>query len=77
MGAFSTSTVVPRWLLLLSALVDFVLGVPSWPTPARRPSGSPSSSGITALLWGLVFLVTGFMVRKNLADGAVSVPSSA
>jgi uncharacterized membrane protein HdeD (DUF308 family) len=76
-GAFSTSTVVPRGLLLLSALVDFVLGVLFVANPGKAAVGIAVVLGITALLWGLVFLVTGFMVRKNLGNGAVSVPSSA
>ena len=76
-GAFSTSTAVPRGLLLLSALVDFVLGVLFVANPGKAAVGIAVVLGITALLWGLVFLVTGFMVRKNLGNGAVSVPSSA
>jgi len=72
-GAFSTSTVVPRWLLLISALVDFVLGVLFVANPGKAAVGIAVVLGITALLWGIVFLVTGFMVRKNLANGAVSV----
>jgi len=76
-GAFATSTVVPRWLLLLSALVDFLLGVLFVANPGRAAVGIAVVLGITALVWGVVFLVTGFIVRKNLAEGAVSVPSSA
>ena len=76
-GAFTTSTVVPRWLLVLSALLDFVLGVLFVANPGKAAVGIAVVLGITALLWGIVFLVTGFIVRKNLADGPVSVPSSA
>ncbi|MET0912594.1 MAG: DUF308 domain-containing protein [Acidimicrobiales bacterium] len=76
-GAFATSTVVPRWLLVLGALVDFVLGVLFVANPGRAAVGVAFVLGLTALLWGVVFLVTGFIVRKNLADGPVSVPTSA
>lgn len=76
-AAFTTSTVVPRGLLVLSALVDFVLGVLFVANPGRAAVGIAVVLGITALVWGVVFLVTGFIVRKNLAEGPVSVPSSA
>jgi uncharacterized membrane protein HdeD (DUF308 family) len=76
-AAFTTSTVVPRWLLVLGALVDFVLGVLFVANPGRAAVGIAFVLGLTALVWGVVFLVTGLIVRKNLADGAVSVPTSA
>ena len=36
-GAFTSSTVVPRWLLVLSALLDFVVGLSGSRHPGRAP----------------------------------------
>jgi uncharacterized membrane protein HdeD (DUF308 family) len=65
-AAFSSSLPMPRWLLLLSAALSIVLGVLFVANPGHGAVTIAVLLGIMALIWGVVFLVLGFMVRREL-----------
>jgi uncharacterized membrane protein HdeD (DUF308 family) len=68
-AAFSASTPAPRWLLVLGAALDVLLGILFVANPGEAVVGIAFVLGVAALAWGIVFLVTGLVVRKALADG--------
>jgi uncharacterized membrane protein HdeD (DUF308 family) len=57
-----------RAFLIGSGIVDLVLGVLFAANPGRAAVGIAWLLGLVALLWGLVFLVLGLVVRKQLAE---------
>jgi uncharacterized membrane protein HdeD (DUF308 family) len=63
--AFSKEAPAPRWLLVLSAGLDFLLGILFAANPGRSAVSLTVVLGITALAWGAVFIVVGLMVRKD------------
>jgi uncharacterized membrane protein HdeD (DUF308 family) len=68
-----------RWMGVLSALVDFLLGGILVAHPGKSAVGITWLLGIVALVWGVVLIVLAFVVRsqlRDLADGGVS-PSPA
>jgi uncharacterized membrane protein HdeD (DUF308 family) len=65
-AAFSSSLPMPRWLLLLSAALSIVLGILFVANPGAGAVGIAVLLGVMALIWGVVFLVLGFMVRREL-----------
>jgi uncharacterized membrane protein HdeD (DUF308 family) len=75
-GAFSASTPAPRWLLLLVAAIDVLLGVLFVANPGEAVVGIAFVLGVAAVAWGIVFLVTGFVVRKALAAGLTGTVGS-
>ncbi len=69
-GAFSSRTAAPRWLLLVSAALDLVLGVLFVTHPGKSAVGLAFLLGLFALLWGVVLLAAGFMTRRLAHDVA-------
>jgi uncharacterized membrane protein HdeD (DUF308 family) len=66
-GAFAASQPTPRWLILLSAALDLVLGILFVTNPGASAMGIAWLLGLVALVWGIVFLVIGFLVRKEVS----------
>lgn len=65
-GAFSSSRVAPRWLLLIGAAVSLVLGILFVANPGRSVIAVTEVLGILALVWGIVFVVVGVAMRGDL-----------
>jgi uncharacterized membrane protein HdeD (DUF308 family) len=66
-----------RLLLVLSGAVDLVLGVLFAANPGRAAVGITVVFGLVAMLWGVVFLVIGLVVRaqqRNVEPVALAVP---
>ena len=57
-----------RGFLVASGIVDLVLGVLFAANPGRAAVGIAWLLGLVAIVWGLVFLVIGLVVRKQLND---------
>ena len=68
-GAFSSRRSAPRWLLVLGALLDLVLGWIFVANPGAAAVGVTFVLGIVAVAWGIVFLVIGLVVRRGAAAG--------
>jgi len=79
-GAFSREqTGSSRWMGVLSALVDFLLGGILVAHPGKSAVGITWLLGIIALVWGIVLIVLALVVRSqahDLAEGGVT-PSPA
>jgi uncharacterized membrane protein HdeD (DUF308 family) len=69
-AAAAASRSASRWLLLLGAALDFLLGILFVTNPGKGAVGIAFLLGITAFAWGIVFLATGFLVRRSLVDGS-------
>jgi uncharacterized membrane protein HdeD (DUF308 family) len=67
-GAFAASTSTPRWLLVLSALIDIVLGILFAANPGKGAVGIAVVLGIVAIAWGAAFIAAGFVMRKHFDD---------
>jgi uncharacterized membrane protein HdeD (DUF308 family) len=63
--AFVRTPALPRWLLLLSAALDIVLGLLFVTHPGKSALAIAWLLGLLALIWGLLFIVVGLMARKN------------
>jgi uncharacterized membrane protein HdeD (DUF308 family) len=77
-GAFTSTTSTPRWLLVLGAVIDLVLGWLFVANPGESAVAIAVVLGIAAVAWGIVFVVLGFLARsaaKEVGDGPV-VPST-
>lgn len=76
-GAFSSTVAAPRWLLVLGALLDLVLG---WLFVANPGSAAVAVAwliGLVAVAWGVVFVVLAIAARsaaKNVPDGPTAPP---
>ncbi|MFE2089155.1 HdeD family acid-resistance protein [Streptomyces sp. NPDC059460] len=66
LGAFNASNATPRGLLLASAAVDVLLGILFAANPGRGAVSIAFVLGLVAFVWGVIFLVTGFVVRKQV-----------
>lgn len=76
-GAFSSTISAPRWLLVLSALLDLVLGWLFVTNPGNSAKAVAVVIGILAIAWGVVFVVLALAARsatKDLADDVSSLP---
>jgi uncharacterized membrane protein HdeD (DUF308 family) len=76
-GAFSSTVTAPRWLLVLGALLDLVLGWLFVANPGNAAKAVTVLVGILAIAWGVVFVVLAFAARsaaKDLPDGPVGPP---
>jgi uncharacterized membrane protein HdeD (DUF308 family) len=73
-GAFSSTISTPRWLLVLIGLLDLVLGIVFVTHPGTALVSLVWVVGVLAIVWGIVFLVLGFMVRKRAGEleGAIA-----
>jgi uncharacterized membrane protein HdeD (DUF308 family) len=65
-GAFSSRRTVPRWLLLLGGVLSLVLGVLCVLHPETATFVFVFWLGIVAVAWGIVFLVTGLVLRREV-----------
>lgn len=62
--AFGASSLRPQWLILLSAITDFVLGVLFALNPGKGALGIATFLGIVALVWGVSYIAAGLALRK-------------
>lgn len=63
--SFSDSRPTSRGLMLLSAALDFLLGILFALNPGAGAVAIAVLLGIAALAWGIVFITVGLMVRKR------------
>jgi uncharacterized membrane protein HdeD (DUF308 family) len=76
-GAFSSTVTAPRWLLVVGALLDLVLGWLFVANPGNSAKGVAVVIGILAIAWGVVFVVLSLAARsatKDLPDDVSSLP---
>ena len=71
-GAFTSRTGTPRWLLLLGAVVDVVLGWLFLANPGRSAVAVAVVLGIAAVAWGIVFVVLALLARRAAAAAPAS-----
>ncbi len=64
-GAFSSTLQAPRWLLILGAVIDVVLGILFVSNPGVGVVSIIWVVGIMAIIWGIVFVALGLTVRKG------------
>jgi uncharacterized membrane protein HdeD (DUF308 family) len=67
-GAFSSTVATPRWLLVVGALLDLVLG---WLFVANPGSAAVAVAwliGLVAVAWGIVFVVLALAARSAAKD---------
>lgn len=67
-GALTATTSTPRWLLLLGAVIDIVLGGLFVANPARSTVTIAVVIGIAAVAWGLVFVALALIARSAVKD---------
>jgi uncharacterized membrane protein HdeD (DUF308 family) len=72
-AAFAATRDTPRWLLLVTAAVDVILGVLFVANPGRSALAIAWVLGLTAVAWGVAFVATGFVVRRG-EHGAAAAP---
>ncbi|HYU87038.1 MAG TPA: HdeD family acid-resistance protein [Kribbellaceae bacterium] len=65
-GAFSSTLMMPRWLLVLSAALSILIGIFFAANPGKGAVGIAVWIGIMALVWGAVLVGTGLAVRREL-----------
>ncbi|GAA1549366.1 HdeD family acid-resistance protein [Nocardioides humi] len=66
LGAVSASAAGARGLLLASGALDILLGVLFAANPGRGAVTIAFVLGLVAFAWGVVFLATGFVVRRQV-----------
>jgi len=80
-GAFASGVSgSSRWMAVLSAAIDFLLGGILVAHPGKSAVGITWLLGIVALLWGIVLIVLALVVRSqvhDLADDGGFTPSPA
>jgi uncharacterized membrane protein HdeD (DUF308 family) len=74
-GAFASSTLTPRWLLVVGGLLSLVLGVLFVTNPGSGAVALAFWLGLVALAWGAAFVVLGFVVRNE--QGHLQHPATA
>jgi uncharacterized membrane protein HdeD (DUF308 family) len=67
-GAFSSSLLLPRWLLLLGAALSLVLGVLFVSNPGTAALAIAVWLGVTAIIWGGVFVAMAIAIRHDLTS---------
>jgi uncharacterized membrane protein HdeD (DUF308 family) len=65
-GAFSSSREAPRWLLLAGAALSLVLGVLFVANPGVAAVTLAEVLGTLAVVWGVMFVVTGIAMHRDL-----------
>jgi uncharacterized membrane protein HdeD (DUF308 family) len=73
-GAWSVRHAAPRWLLVVSAVLSILLGVLFVANPGTAAVALAVWLGLTALVWGVVLVVTGLALRRVAAP---EVPAAA
>jgi uncharacterized membrane protein HdeD (DUF308 family) len=80
-GAFSSTIQLPRWLLIVGGLLSIVIGVLFVANPGTSAVVIAVWIGLLALLWGVVFVGIGLVVRSHLkkldGTGSSSLPPPA
>lgn len=66
--AFRGSQIAPRGLFVVSALLDGVLGFLFVANPGVGAVSVAWVLGLLAILWGIVFIVLGVMLRKEVRE---------
>ncbi len=61
---FTRTPPAPRWLVLLGAVLDIVLGLLFVTHPGKSAVGIAVLLGIFAVAWGVVFILLAFAARK-------------
>lgn len=64
-AALTSTTAVPRGMLVLVGLLDLLLGVLFAANPGKGAVGIAFILGLTALAWGVVVVLTGLWVRHE------------
>ena len=67
-GAFSSTISAPRWLLVLGALLDLVLGWLFVTNPGTAAVAVAWVIGLFAIAWGVVFVVLALAARSATKD---------
>lgn len=67
-GAFSSTITAPRWLLVLGALLDLVLGWLFVSNPGTAAVAVAWVIGLFAIAWGVVFVVLALAARSAAKD---------
>jgi uncharacterized membrane protein HdeD (DUF308 family) len=75
--AFSSYRLTPRWLLLLGGGLSILLGAFFVANPGRGAVGIAIWLGLIALCWGVVFVVAGFLLRREHAWPTPANPAPA
>jgi uncharacterized membrane protein HdeD (DUF308 family) len=65
-GAFSSTREAPRWLLLVGGALSLVLGVLFVANPGASAVALAALLGAIAMVWGVVFVVAGIAMRREL-----------
>ncbi len=76
-GSFSSTSSSPRWLLVVSGLLDLVIGVLFVTNPVDGLVALVWVIGVMAIIWGIVFIVLGLTVRKGAGQLEVEAGSVA
>lgn len=63
-AAFGRSPGAPRWLLVLAALLDGLLGVLFVANPGAGVLGVATFLGVVAIAWGVVLIAVAFSMRS-------------
>jgi uncharacterized membrane protein HdeD (DUF308 family) len=67
-GAFSSSSLLPRWLLLAGAALSLILGVLFVSNPGRAVVAIAVWLGVTAIIWGGVFVAMAIAIRRGMTS---------
>jgi uncharacterized membrane protein HdeD (DUF308 family) len=67
-GAFSSTVTAPRWLLVLGALLDLVLGYLFVTSSAKSAVALAWLIGLLSVAWGIVFVVLALAARSAAKD---------
>lgn len=67
-GAFSSTITAPRWLLVLGALLDLVLGYLFVTSSASSAVALAWLIGLLSVAWGVVFVVLALAARSAAKD---------
>lgn len=73
-GAFGATHDAPRWLLLVTAAVDVILGVLFVANPGTSALAIAWVLGLVAIVWGIAMLATGFIVRRDVHAAEAAGP---
>lgn len=72
--AFTDSPAIPRGLLVLGAILDFLLGALFVANPGRSAIGLAWALGAIAIAWGITFIVVAWKARSDSQD-SVAAPA--
>jgi uncharacterized membrane protein HdeD (DUF308 family) len=67
-GAFSSSSPLPRWLLLVGAALSLILGLLFVFNPGRAVVAIAVWLGVAAIIWGGAFVAMAIAIRHDLTS---------